>query len=199
MITLQAQKRNPEIKAKKLRRSGLTTGVLFGRGMEESIPLQFSEKDILHFMKSNKEGTQIILVLDDQKISAILKNIDFDPIKKQVIALDFQALVSGETISTTVQINLINEAENHSYINQVLTEILYKAAPANLLDTIDINIEQLPAKTKSFYVKDLNLEAKEGVKLITPEDTLIFHIEDHKGPAQPSAAEADAEKAEALA
>lgn len=201
MTTLQAQKRSLEIKAKKLRRQGLTTGVLFGRGMEESIPLQFSENDILRFMKTNKTGAQVILEMDGKKISAVVKNIDFDPIKKQVTALDFQALVSGETISTTVQVNVINDAENHNHINQVLTEILYKAAPANLLDTINIDVQQLSPETRSFYVRDLNLEANEGVKLITPEDTQIFHIENPRNTAaqadEAAAEEAGSEAAEA--
>lgn len=34
MTTLQAEKRNPEIKAKRLRREGYATGTLSGRGMK---------------------------------------------------------------------------------------------------------------------------------------------------------------------
>ena len=42
MTTLKTTKRNPEVKAKKLRRDGFATGVLYGREMDENIPLQFS-------------------------------------------------------------------------------------------------------------------------------------------------------------
>lgn len=102
MTTLKTTKRNPEVKAKKLRRDGFATGVLYGREMDENIPLQFSAVDASRFIKSHKEGSQVILDFGDTKTSAIVKNIDYDAMKRQVMALDFQALVAGEAISTTV-------------------------------------------------------------------------------------------------
>ena len=109
MTTLKTTKRNPEVKAKKLRRDGFATGVLYGREMDENIPLQFSAVDASRFIKSHKEGSQVILDFGDTKTSAIVKNIDYDAMKRQVMALDFQALVAGEAISTTVPVKLENE------------------------------------------------------------------------------------------
>ena len=48
ITTLKAQKRDTAVKAKKLRRDGFTTGVLYGREMEESMPLQFDTKDAVY-------------------------------------------------------------------------------------------------------------------------------------------------------
>ena len=45
MLTLKAEKRNPEEKAKKLRRDGFITGVLYGKEMKENVSLKFTEKD----------------------------------------------------------------------------------------------------------------------------------------------------------
>ena len=36
MITLKVEKRNPEVKAKKLRRDGFVCGVLYGKEMKDS-------------------------------------------------------------------------------------------------------------------------------------------------------------------
>ncbi len=77
--------------------------------MDENIPLQFSAVDASRFIKSHKEGSQVILDFGDTKTSAIVKNIDYDAMKRQVMALDFQALVAGEAISTTVPVKLENE------------------------------------------------------------------------------------------
>ena len=43
MNTLKAEKRDMSIKAKKLRREGFVTGNLFGRELEDSIPLKFDK------------------------------------------------------------------------------------------------------------------------------------------------------------
>ena len=177
MTTLKTTKRNPEVKAKKLRRDGFATGVLYGREMDENIPLQFSAVDASRFIKSHKEGSQVILDFGDTKTGAIVKNIDYDAMKRQVMALDFQALVAGEAISTTVPVKLENEGAVQGFVDQELTEIHYKADPAHLLEPIEIDLTKFHTGD-ALYVKDLGLEEK-GAQLITPADSLIFHIADH--------------------
>ena len=177
MTTLKTTKRNPEVKAKKLRRDGFATGVLYGREMDENIPLQFSAVDASRFIKSHKEGSKVILDFGDTKTSAIVKNIDYDAMKRQVMALDFQALVAGEAISTTVPVKLENEGAVQGFVDQELTEIHYKADPAHLLEPIEIDLTKFHTGD-ALYVKDLGLEEK-GAQLITPADSLIFHIADH--------------------
>lgn len=177
MTTLKTTKRNPEVKAKKLRRDGFATGVLYGREMDENIPLQFSAVDASRFIKSHKEGSQVILDFGDTKTNAIVKNIDYDAMKRQVMALDFQALVAGEAISTTVPVKLKNEGAVQGFVDQELTEIHYKADPAHLLEPIEIDLTKFHTGD-ALYVKDLGLEEK-GAQLITPADSLIFHIADH--------------------
>lgn len=177
MTTLKTTKRNPEVKAKKLRRDGFATGVLYGREMDENIPLQFSAVDASRFIKSHKEGSQVILNFGDTKTSAIVKNIDYDAMKRQVMALDFQALVAGEKISTTVPVKLENESAVQGFVDQELAEIHYKADPAHLLEPIEIDLTKFHTGD-ALYVKDLGLEEK-GAQLITPADSLVFHIADH--------------------
>ena len=177
MTTLKTTKRNPEVKAKKLRRDGFATGVLYGREMDENIPLQFSAVDASRFIKSHKEGSQVILDFGDTKTSAIVKNIDYDAMKRQVMALDFQALVAGEAISTTVPVKLENEGAVQGFVDQELTEIHYKADPAHLLEPIEIDLTKFHTGD-ALYVKDLGLEEK-GAQPITPADSLIYHIADH--------------------
>ena len=143
MITLKLEKRNPEVKAKKLRRDGFVCGVLYGKEMKESVPVQLPESVALGFIKANKEGSQVMLDLDGKQIDALVKNIDYDPMKKQVMALDFQALVAGETVATSVQVILENEDAAQGIVEQTLTEVHYKADPANMLDTIVIDFKTL--------------------------------------------------------
>lgn len=59
MITLKAEKRNPNVKAKKLRREGYVTGILSGKEMKEPVALQFNGAEAAKFIKANKEGTQV--------------------------------------------------------------------------------------------------------------------------------------------
>ena len=198
MITLKVEKRNPEVKAKKLRRDGFVCGVLYGKEMKESTPIQLTEPEALRFIKANKEGTQVMLDLDGKQVDALVKNIDYDPMKKQIMALDFQALVAGETVATSVQVILENEDAAQGIVEQTLNEVHYKADPANMLDTIVIDFKTLSPDVREFHVKDLVIPEGKTVHITTPEDMLIFHIAEYANNGEDEVAEdsdADAAKA----
>ena len=198
MITLKVEKRNPEVKAKKLRRDGFVCGVRYGKEMKESTPIQLTEPEALRFIKANKEGPQVMLDLDGKQVDALVKNIDYDPMKKQIMALDFQALVAGETVATSVQVILENEDAAQGIVEQTLNEVHYKADPANMLDTIVIDFKTLSPDVREFHVKDLVIPEGKTVHITTPEDTLIFHIAEYANNGEDEVAEdsdADAAKA----
>lgn len=83
MTTLKAEKRDPQVKAKKLRREGFVTGVLYGKEMKENVALKFEEKEALRFMKDAKEGAQAALDIEGETVNAMVKNIDYDPMSKK--------------------------------------------------------------------------------------------------------------------
>ena len=175
MITLKAEKRNPNVKAKKLRREGYVTGILSGKEMKEPVALQFDGAEAAKFIKANKEGTQVYLDIEGKKVDALVKNIDYDPLSKKILALDFQALVAGEVVAATVPVTFINEEVVQGVFEPEITEIHYKADPAHLLDPIEIDLAKLPQGTRTLYVKDLKLEEK-GVTVTTTADSQLFHI-----------------------
>ena len=189
MMTLAAEKRDPEVKAKKLRREGYTTGVLYGREMKENVTRKYAEKDALNFIKKAKEGAQTMLDISGEKVDALVKNIDYDPLSKKILALDFQALVAGEVVAATVPVTFVNEEVVQGVFEPEITEIHYKADPAHLLDPIEIDLAKLPQGTRTLYVKDLKLEEK-GVTVTTTADSQLFHIGEY------TKAEEEDEKAE---
>lgn len=193
MITLKAEKRKPNVKAKKLRREGYVTGILSGKEMKEPVALQFDAAEAAKFIKANKEGTQIYLDIEGEKVDALVKNIDYNPIEKQLMALDFQALVAGEKVSTTVAVKLEHTELVQGIVEQEMEEIHYKADPANLLDTIVIDFNGYPADVRDIHVKDLPIPEGKQVHFITPEDAVVVHIGEYE--AAPEEDE-DAEGAE---
>ena len=53
MNTLKAEKRTMDVKAKKLRREGYVTGIVFGREMKESVPVKMQKADVERLVKTN--------------------------------------------------------------------------------------------------------------------------------------------------
>ena len=182
ITTLKAQKRDTAVTAKKLRLDGFTTGVLYGREMEESMPLQFDTKDAMRFIGKNTKGAQVVLDLGDKKVSAIVKDIDYNSMQRQIMSLDFQALVKGEKISTSVPVKFENAEIVQGIVEQELSEIHY---------TIVIDFKKISPEVRDMHVKDLHLEEK-GIHLITPEDDTIFHIADYAKAEETDDAEEEA-------
>ena len=101
MNTLTAEKRDLKTKAKKLRKEGYVIGNLFGRDIENSIPLKVDSREAAKFLKDNKKGAHITLLVDGENVDAIVKEIDYNAMKNETMFINFQALVADEKIHTT--------------------------------------------------------------------------------------------------
>ena len=66
MNTLKAEKRSMSIKAKRLRREGYVTGNVFGRDIQESIPVKIEKTVVERLLKTCNKGSQILLDVDGQ-------------------------------------------------------------------------------------------------------------------------------------
>ena len=171
MNTLTAEKRDLKTKAKKLRKEGYVIGNLFGRDIENSIPLKVDSREAAKFLKDNKKGAHITLLVDGENVDAIVKEIDYNAMKNETMFINFQALVADEKIHTTAAIELLQ----NGIVEQALSEIEYKAFPADIVEKVEIDLTQYNVGDM-IHVKDLPLAANSKISLVTPEDTLIVNI-----------------------
>lgn len=78
---INCRKRDLKTKAKKLRKEGYVIGNLFGRDIENSIPLKVDSREAAKFLKDNKKGAHITLLVDGENVDAIVKEIDYNAMK----------------------------------------------------------------------------------------------------------------------
>ncbi|MFR7392728.1 MAG: hypothetical protein ACLUTF_08605 [Anaerostipes hadrus] len=79
-------------------------------------------------------------------------------------------------IHTTAAIELLNEdAVQNGIVEQSLSEIEYKAFPADIVEKVEIDLTQYNVGDM-IHVKDLPLAANSKISLVTPEDTLVVNI-----------------------
>ena len=90
MNTLKAEKRTMDTKAKRLRREGYVTGNVFGREMEGSLPVKIEKSAVEKLLKTNNKGSQIMLDVDGQSYDVLIKEIQFNPLKGQVVLSIFK-------------------------------------------------------------------------------------------------------------
>ena len=173
MTTLKAEKRSRDIKAKRLRREGYVTGNIFGRDMKDSVMVKIDKKEAERALKQSGKGSRIMLDVEGEIYNTLIKEIDYDSLKKQINEIDFQALVSGEKVHSTAKVVPLNH-ENivDGAFQLLLEEIAYKAYPDALVEKAEFDAGGMHAGD-AVKVKDLEIAKDKGVELITdPEATV---------------------------
>ena len=176
MTTLKVQKRDMGTKAKRLRREGYVTGNLFGKDMEGSVPLQIEKKEAERIQRECLKGSKLVLDLDGKKYNVLLKELDYDTMKRQILEMDFQALVSGEKIHSVAEIIFHNkEMVVDGVLEELLTEIEYKAVPEALVERVDIDCSKLKVGD-SLTVDDLEIAKDKDIEIVTHLDTPVVNV-----------------------
>ena len=176
MNTLKAQRRETTEKAKKLRREGYVTGNLFGRQIEGSILLKIEKKEAERIMRECMKGSQIMLEVEGKEYDVLIKEMDYDAMKRSIVEMDFQALVSGEKIHSVAEIIFHNkEMVVDGVLEELLTEIEYKAVPEALVERVDIDCSKLKVGD-SLTVGDLEIAKDKDIEIVTHLDTPVVNV-----------------------
>ncbi len=183
MNTLKAEKRDMSIKAKKLRREGFVTGCIFGREMKETIPLKMLKGDVEKLLKTEGKGGRVALTVDGQTYDALIKEVDFNPLKGGVDEMDFQALVSTEKVHSSAEIHLINADKLVAGVpQQMLHEVDFKALPSALVEKIELDIGDLKVGD-TIRVADLDIAKDKDVDLTTDPEATVVTVTEVRGAA----------------
>ena len=176
MNTLKAEKRNMQTKAKKLRRDGFVTGNVFGRNIEGSVPIQIKKSDAEELIKTNRKGSQVLIEVDGNVHDVLIKEIDLDSMKHQILEIDFQELVKGEMVHSVAEVVLLNHDSVIGGIVELdLPEISYKATPESLVEKIEIDLSTMRVGDE-ILVKDLAIASDKDVTLLTDVNESVVRI-----------------------
>ena len=173
MNTLKAQRRETTEKAKRLRREGYVTGNLFGKQIEGSVLLKIEKKEAERIMRECMKGSQIMLDVEGKEYDVLIKEMDYDSMKRSIVEMDFQALVKGEKVHSVAEIVLHNKDKViEGALEQLLEEVSYKATPEHLVDKIDVDCATLHLGD-TITVGDLDIAKNKDVEVMTHLDSVV--------------------------
>ena len=195
MNTLKAQRRETTEKAKRLRREGYVTGNLFGKQIEGSVLLKIEKKEAERIMRECMKGSQIMLDVEGKEYDVLIKEMDYDSMKRSIVEMDFQALVKGEKVHSVAEIILHNkEKVIGGIVEELLTEVAYKALPKDLVEKVEIDCSELHVGD-TLKVSDLAIAKNGNIDITTHLDTPVLNVimarsaEDDEDAAEEDAAE----------
>ncbi len=162
--------------ARKLRQNGEIPAVIYGHGREPQ-SLSVNAREFERLIKSVAAGSTVIeLDLAGTPARSLIREIQRHPFKKQIMHVDFQEVVAGETIMLKCPIvyhgTPIGVRVDAGILDQIMHELTIEALPANIPDHINVDISELHVG-KSLHVSDLVLPA--GVKVMDdPANTVCI-------------------------
>lgn len=162
--------------ARKLRRDGLIPAVVYGKTRNPQ-PLIVNPEDLKHKMSGNAIFDMVLEGGEaEEKETVMIKEVQKDPIKGNLIHLDFQHISMDEKITISVVINLVGDAPGVSdggVLQQLLRELDIECLPLDIPNAIEVDVSNLEINN-SLMVSDI--EVPENIDVVTPLDETVVTI-----------------------
>ncbi|MGQ9780607.1 MAG: 50S ribosomal protein L25 [Bacillota bacterium] len=164
--------------AHKLRNAGLIPAVVYARGFHEMLKVSRRELERL----VTHVGTSRLLKLAIRRGEGVeerpvlIKELQRDPVKEDIIHVDFQAVAMDQPVTTEVPVHLVGAEKRHKegvLVELLLHELMISCLPDAIPEAITVDITNLPVG-ESLHVRDLTPPA--GVKILTPAEEVVVTI-----------------------
>jgi len=174
-VELKADKRDGRgtRKARHLRKDGQVPGVVYGH-KQGTISVALSAEELTRLIR---HGTHVVdLHLDGGIEKALIRDLQWDHLGKEVLHVDFMRVSQDERIEVPVRIELKGIAPGVTgggILDQPLHTLTVECLAIRIPDSIRVNINELQLG-EAIHVKDLTLP--EGVKALADPEAIVVHL-----------------------
>ncbi|WP_338450466.1 50S ribosomal protein L25/general stress protein Ctc [Niallia oryzisoli] len=134
----------------KIRKEGNIPGVIYG-AKKESKSIYLSEKDLIKTIRDVGRNGIISLDVEGNKQNVILTDYQSDPLKNILVHVDFRAVDMSTELNANVKVTLVGDAagvKEGGVMQQSLHEISVTATPANIPQSIDVDVTNIQVEEK---------------------------------------------------
>lgn len=195
-VILKAEKREEtgKTRVKRLRNEKKVPAVCYKDG-KSAINLKVDARELYHVLHT-KAGENVLITLQIPGIKSdktvIIKEIQTDPLKGDMIHVDFNEISLTKQIKVKVPVTTRGEAKDvvreGGVVEHIIWEVDIECLPTQIPQKIEVEVSMMKIGD-SVYVKDLKVP--EGVKVLNDPELVVFTA---KPPAKEEALEAAADE-----
>lgn len=165
--------------ARRLRRSGLVPGVLYGGSHDEGVSFKVADRDLRRVLA---EGAALIDVEigGEKSVPAILKDRQLHPVRDEVVHIDFLEVDLAQKIHADVAVELSGGEEapgvrEGGILDHATREVTIEALPTDIPEAIVVDVSALDIGA-SLSLADV--EPPAGVTIVHehPADVVIASV-----------------------
>ncbi|KJS15051.1 MAG: hypothetical protein VR69_15050 [Peptococcaceae bacterium BRH_c4b] len=177
-----------------LQEKGMIPAVVYGRELG-SIPVAVDARQVEKILSSGAGRNTLInfqVTGDGGAYTVMLKDIQYNPVRREVVHADFQQVNLSERINTAIPVVLVGEV-TEGVLQQLKRELEISCLPAEIPESITVNIAGM-APGSALKVSDLVIPP--GIRVLDDsneilatvlsktERTMDLDVPDEKTPAE---------------
>ena len=161
--------------ARSLRNNNLIPCIVYGGKDSENISFTVKNGDVLKLIYT-PDVFVINLTLGDRKMKAVIKEVQFHPVKDQAIHIDFLHVYEDVPVVVEIPVRLIGLAPGVKAGGKLtldLRKLRARALYSNLPETLNIDVTKLKLG-KSIQVAQLKFD---NVEILNPSEAVVCRVQ----------------------
>lgn len=178
VITLSGERRTDLGKggARKARAAGRIPGIVYGHE-ETPIPVAISARELQLALRHHKGSNAIVsLAVGGGEVTALIRQVQYDPLSQDILHLDFQRISLTETIEVNVTVHLIGVPtgvkDGGGVLEPITREVEVRCLPTAIPSSLEVDVTHLGIGD-SVHVRDLK---DAGVEVLTDAEVTLATV-----------------------
>lgn len=169
-------------KVKGLRRDGFIPAIIYGMERRPQ-SIYVSRSDLLKLIHEHHiEAALINLKIKDEEkkvkgYDCIIKELQYDPIKGDIIHVDFNQVSLTKALKVNVPVSAKGEPigvkQDNGMLDHILWEVEVECLPKDIPEKIEIDVSGLKIND---VIQVKNLQAPSGVKILNDPEAIVFSV-----------------------
>jgi large subunit ribosomal protein L25 len=178
VVAAEARESRGKNEARRVRVSGRIPAVIYG-AFKDPLAISVNPKDILRIIRSKTGHNSIfdVEVTGAEKTPVIVADEQYHPVKGTLMHIDLKRIDLTRKLKVAVPVHVKGEAkgvkQQGGVLDIVTKTVEIECIPDNIPDQYDVDVTELMIGTN---IRVSQLEAKEGVRIITSPDVVIAHV-----------------------
>jgi large subunit ribosomal protein L25 len=187
--------------SRRLRHADLVPAIVYG-GEEAPLSITLEHNKVIQAQEFEAFYSHVLtLNVDGKSVEVLLKDVQRHPYKPKIMHMDFQRVIAGQDVHTSVPLHFVNEASSAAVkgggvAEHHVTEVEITCLPKDLPEFIEVDMANIELG-QTLHLSDLTLPAGvSSVELAKGDDAHDLAVVTVKPPKGGAADEAEEDAAE---
>lgn len=168
-----------------LRQNGFVPAIVYGQD-KKSLAIKINRSQLVKFMHAHQGIENMIITLrisgnekskTQEEKSVLIKEIQFDPVKEEILHIDFNQISLTKAIVIKVPIQSKGEAigvkQDGGILTHVLWELEIECLPTSIPEKIEVDVTNMKIGD-TVHIKDLTIP--QGAKVLADSEAIVFTL-----------------------